>query len=184
MANITMFFGTRNGVGITQLAQFYGAQTPTEFEVINSDGILIELNRGKNFTYGSNGFFQTGTVKETYYFRPDGQLSYQATNLIVDVETRNDLLSIGESSYDFRQYELRGNDTIRGSEENDKLVGSKGADRFDGRGGVDVLSFNGFGQAVTVNLSTGRATTSSGVSTLINVEDVEGSAHGEELLVR
>ena len=164
MATYTLFTGSRYTFDTTYLAQFYGSQSATLFEVIGENGVLREANHGRNFTYRSNGFFNTGTVTERYTFTSDGRLSGQATGLNVDVATRNSLLSVGTSGYEYFQYELRGNDTIRGSDEDDRFVGSHGRDRIDGRNGSDVLTFDGFDEGVLVNLATGRYRTSDGTS--------------------
>ena len=182
MATYTLFTGSRYTFDTTYLAQFYGSQSATLFEVIGENGVLREANHGRNFTYRSNGFFNTGTVNERYTFTSDGRLSGQATGLNVDVATRNSLLSVGTSGYEYFQYELRGNDTIRGSEEDDRLVGSHGRDRIDGRNGSDVLTFDGFDEGVLVNLATGRYRTSDGTSIVTGVEDVEGSDFADTLI--
>lgn len=181
MANVTLFVGNRGGGGTTGLAQFYGAQTATQFEVINSAGVLIYVAVGTGFTYDFDGFFDGGTVTSEYYFNGSGQLTTQILNLNVDVFTRNDLLQVGTSSYDYEQYAFRGADIFVGSSEADLFIGSRGADKFDGNGGIDLLSFNGFESAVNVNLTTNQANAGFGVITLSEIEDIAGSAFGDTL---
>ncbi|MBD2691290.1 calcium-binding protein [Anabaena catenula] len=181
MANIVLFQGNRYTGDTTWLAQYYGAQTSTNFEVLDSSGVLRESNVGINFTYGWNGFFNSGTITSVYYFGSNGQLKSQETNLNVDVATRNSLLTIGTSSYDYYQYYYRGNDSFLGSASDDLFYGSKGNDTINGGAGIDVLTFQKFSQGVTVNLSTGKAITSYGTSVISNVEDIEGSAYGDVL---
>ncbi|WP_100897091.1 hypothetical protein [Nostoc flagelliforme] len=57
MADTILFQGGRYIEGTTPLAQFYGAQTPTNFEVLNSSGVLKSSYVGVDFTY-SDGFFR------------------------------------------------------------------------------------------------------------------------------
>ncbi len=181
MANIVLFAGNRFTGDTTWLVQYYGAQTSTNFEMLDSNGILRESNIGVNFTYSSNGFFNSGTITSTYYFANSGQLTQQWTNLNVNVATRNNLLTIGTSGYDFYQYVLRENDNFVGSAGDDSFYGSEGSDTIDGQDGIDVLTFKGFSEGVTVNLSTGQAITSYGTSVISDVEDIEGSAFSDSL---
>jgi Ca2+-binding RTX toxin-like protein len=181
MANIILFEGNRYTGDTVWLAQYYGAQTSSNFEILDERGILRESDFGINFTYGSNGFFNSGTITSTLSFALNGQLSVQATNLNVDVATRNNLLSIGSSIYNFYQYVLRANDNILGSANDDIFAGSQGNDTINGAGGIDVLSYRGFGSSVNVNLATGRAVTTSGTSIISNIEDIEGSIYSDSL---
>ncbi|MGF2038556.1 MAG: bluetail domain-containing putative surface protein [Nostoc sp. CmiVER01] len=181
MADTILFQGNRYIGDTTSLAQFYGAQTATNFEILNSSGVLTDSFVGVNFTYRSTGFFNSGTITSFFGFGNNGQLIEQDTNLNLDVATRNSLLSIGTSSYDYGQYFYRGNDSILGSAEDDSFDGSKGNDTINGGAGIDVLSFQKFSEGVIVNLSTGQAITSFGTSVISNVEDIEGSAFGDIL---
>ena len=181
MANIVLFEGNRYTGDTTSLAQYYGAQSSTNFEVLNSSGILTDSSVGINFTYGSNGFYKTGTIHSNFYFSDSGQLVTQETNLNLDVATRNSLLSLGTSAYDYYQYVLRGDDTILGSSGDDEFDGSKGNDTINGGAGIDLLNFDKFSEAVTVNLLTGHAITSYGNSVISNIEDIGGSAYSDIL---
>lgn len=67
MADITIHASNRYGLFTTILAQFYGAQTSTNFEVISASGILIESNVGTGFTYGGNGFSTAGPSMRTTF---------------------------------------------------------------------------------------------------------------------
>jgi Ca2+-binding RTX toxin-like protein len=182
MANLIFFEGNRYTGDTVYLAQYYGTQTANNFEILDGSGILREANIGTNFTYGFNGFFNGGTINAIYDFSLSGQLSSQITNLVFDVATRNSLLSVGTSSYNYNQYILSQNDSILGSAGDDILAGSKGNDVINGAGGVDVLSFKGFGVSANVNLATGRAITTFGTSILSNIEDIEGSDYGDTLV--
>lgn len=181
MADITFHTANRYEGDTTWLAQYYGAQTTTNFEVLDSSGVLRDAFYGTAFTYRSSGFFNSGTVNSINTFSSDGTLTTSKTGLNVDVSTRNNLLTVGTSGYKYQQYELRGNDRITGSSGNDKIIGSKGNDVIDGGAGVDVLSFKGFDVSVNVNLSTGTVTNSYGTSSVDEVEDIEGSGYGDAL---
>ena len=181
MADTILFQGNRYIGDTTFLAEFFGAQTGTNFEVLESSGVLRTSFVGVNFTYASSGFFNSGTITSQFSFGSNGQITSQDTNLNIDVATRNSLLSVGTSGYDYLQYVYRGNDSILGSAEDDSFDGSKGNDTINGGAGIDVLSFQKFSEGVIVNLSTGLAITSFGTSVISNVEDIEGSAFGDIL---
>ncbi|MDO7835251.1 calcium-binding protein [Sphingobium sp. HBC34] len=180
MADITIHLSNRNTGFTTRLAQFYGAQTSTNFEVISASGILLEANIGTNFTY-SGGFFRTGTIYENYLFAANGELAFSATGLNLDVAARNNSLQVGQSQGGYYRLLGIGDDVVTGSSGDDFLFGSKGNDHVDGGTGLDILSYNGFEGAVTVNLATRTAETAFGVSTLVGIEDVEGSAFADTL---
>ncbi|MBC6431393.1 calcium-binding protein [Nostoc sp. HG1] len=181
MADTVLFQGNRYVGDITFAVGSYGAQTATNFEGLDSSGVLRESNIGVNFTYDLGGFFNSGTITSTFSFGSNGQIIDQQTNLNADVATRRSLLSLGTSGYEYGQYVYRGNDSFLGSAEDDSFDGSKGNDTINGGAGVDVLSFQKFSEGVIVNLSTGQAITSFGTSVISNVEDIEGSAFGDIL---
>lgn len=181
MANITFHVANRYSNDTTWEAQYYGAQTTTNFEVLDSSGVLREANLGTNFTYGSNGFFNSGMINTIYSFSADGTLTFSVNELSLSVYDRNNSLTIGTSSYSFYTTMMSGNDNITGSSGDDQIYGSKGNDTIDGGGGLDVLSYKGFGTSVNVNLGTGTATNYYGISSIVNVEDVEGTTYGDVL---
>ena len=181
MANIVFFSPTRYNAATTWLAQYYGAQTSTNFEILNQYGVLREVEIGHDFTYGSNGFFNGGTINEIYSFGDDGGLTYSATGLNLSVVARNNALTVGTDSSEYIRLLQSGDDTITGSHGADKIFGSKGNDSVDGGDGVDVLTFRGFGGAVTVDLTARTAQTSFGTSTLRSIEDIEGSTYADTL---
>jgi len=180
MVNTILFQGNRYIADTTFLAEFFGAQTGTNFEVLYGNGVLKSSYVGVNFTY-SSGFFNSGTITSQFSFGTNGQLINQVTNLNLDVATSQSLLTAGTSGYDYRQYLYRGNDSFLGSAGDDSFDGSKGNDTINGGAGIDVLSFQKFSEGVIVNLSTGQAITSFGTSVISNVEDIEGSAFGDIL---
>jgi Ca2+-binding RTX toxin-like protein len=83
-----------------------------------------------------------------------------------------------------------GNDYINGGAGNDLIVGGSkaGTDVYDGGAGSDTIVFNSSVFAVTVNLSSGVASSIDGSNTgltgtdfLINIENIIGSNLGDEL---
>jgi Ca2+-binding RTX toxin-like protein len=181
MAVVNIYTPNRYAGFTTGLAQYYGAQTATNFEVINSYGTLMEVNVGHNFTYGGNGFFNGGTINASYLFGGDGSLAYGVTGLELSVVVRNNSLTVGTDSSEYYRTVLSGDDTITGSYGADKIFGSKGNDTINGGDGVDVLTFLGFGGGVTVDLSAGTAQTAFGTSALKSIEDLEGSTFADTL---
>jgi len=76
-----------------------------------------------------------------------------------------------------------GNDTLSGGRGDDMLTGGAGDDRLDGGDGVDTASYAGAGAGVTVNLlrSGAQATGGAGLDTLVGIENLTGSTHGDHL---
>ncbi|MDC7710547.1 calcium-binding protein [Vogesella indigofera] len=181
MAEIYYYQGNRYGGGTVSTISSFGAKTATLHEFLSDSGMLVSVFVGQNFTYGFSGGFQTGTITEKYSFSSNGELSVSATGLNVDVATRNSLLTGGGASYNYMQYELRGNDKITGSSGDDLLTGSKGNDTLDGGAGSDLLDFKSFASSVNVNLATGVVSHSYGTSSVVNVEDVNGSSYSDVL---
>jgi len=66
---------------------------------------------------------------------------------------------------------------------NDRFVSGAGADRFDGGEGHDTIDYSTAASAVQVQLARGSATSgaATGGDTLISVENIIGSAHGDVL---
>jgi|CXWL01.1.fsa_nt_gi Ca2+-binding RTX toxin-like protein len=74
-----------------------------------------------------------------------------------------------------------GNDILYGGDGNDILSGGKGDDYLDGGIGRDRVDYSGGTVGVIVNLSAGTATDGSGNDTLINIENIIGSANADTL---
>nr|WP_255670574.1 calcium-binding protein [Cognatishimia sp. F0-27] len=78
-----------------------------------------------------------------------------------------------------------GNDWLRGGADDDTLIGGPGNDRLDGDSGVDIALFVRQASAAHVDLAAGTATGGGGTDTLIDIENVFGSAwndtiHGDD----
>lgn len=75
-----------------------------------------------------------------------------------------------------------GNDLLKGGSGNDTLNGGWGSNRIEGGSGRDTVSYAvGFNNAVTVNLSTARASNGTGTDTLVSIENVTGSTYNDVL---
>jgi Ca2+-binding RTX toxin-like protein len=72
-------------------------------------------------------------------------------------------------------------DSITGSSADNELDGRAGNDRLDGGAGTDTAEYNQASGAVQVNLALGTATGADGNDTLISIENVKGSVHGDLL---
>lgn len=180
MANIVYFTGTRGGYDTVWSVTDFGTKTSTKFDLLDENFIARQSHDGTGFTYSGNTV-TAGKITATSLFSSRGEPMAVYTGLDVAVTERTKLLGAATSGYAYEQYVLRGNDTVRGSDWDDTLMGSKGSDTFDGGKGIDLLSFKGFGEAVTVNLATSQAITTSGTSKLLNIEDVEGTAFADTL---
>ena len=72
-------------------------------------------------------------------------------------------------------------DRITGSSADNDLDGRAGNDTLDGGAGTDTAEYNQASGAVQVNLALGTATGADGNDTLISIENVRGSVHGDLL---
>jgi Ca2+-binding RTX toxin-like protein len=180
MALYTVFTPNRFSGGNVFLAEYFGSQTATDFEIISASGTLIEYYSGVDFTY-SDGFFDSGTINEQYAFNIDGSLESSITGLTLSVSERNDLLTLGKSAYSLFQLIFAEDDTVIGSSGDDTFNGSKGNDTIDGGDGIDVVSFNGFDGNILADLAAGTLETFYGTSTVTGIEDVTGSAFEDSL---
>jgi methionine-rich copper-binding protein CopC len=73
------------------------------------------------------------------------------------------------------------NDSITGSSADNRIDGRLGDDTMDGGAGTDWLEYNNVEGAVTVNLSTGKASGAAGNDVFTNFENIFGSVHGDTL---
>jgi Ca2+-binding RTX toxin-like protein len=73
-----------------------------------------------------------------------------------------------------------GNDTLLGGSSADTLIGGLGNDRLDGGSGADKADYSAASGAVTVDLAAGTAS-GDGNDTLLNIEDVTGSAFDDTI---
>ena len=72
--------------------------------------------------------------------------------------------------------------TLLGGDGDDTLSGGAGNDSLDGGAGFNTVDYSGDPAGVTVDLSTGTATDGSGgTDTLVNIQDIIGSAHADLL---
>ena len=97
-------------------------------------------------------------------------------DVVVDVE------SVEGSAYRDTLTGDSGANRLFGAGGNDRLVGGAGADRLEGDSGEDTVSYAGSAAAVTVDLSAGTASGGDAEGdVLVEVEHLEGSAHGDTL---
>lgn len=75
-----------------------------------------------------------------------------------------------------------GDDVLSGGDGNDVLAGNAGNDSLDGGAGVDLADFQGAAGGVVVNLVTGLATGGDGSDQLSDIENVNGSDFGDNIV--
>jgi serralysin len=81
-------------------------------------------------------------------------------------------------------YGLAGNDTISGGAGNDSFVATlnDGNDRYIGGAGIDTYNLSGTSAGATVNLTTGKSTSSqTGTDTLATIENIIGSSGNDHI---
>ena len=76
---------------------------------------------------------------------------------------------------------LAGDDTILGGDGNDRIDGGIGNDSLNGGTGINTVDYSGSATLVNVNLLTGLATGGYGADTLVNFQNIIGSALGDSL---
>ena len=165
--------------GTTWRAEYYGTSTSNVFEVLDSGNFVV-----RQIFYGSNlnGWSSSGLITGIDYFDATGNLTASVTGLNLTMGTYNSLLTIGTGSERFQQYIRSGNDVVNGSIYDDNLMGSDGVDTINGGSGSDTISYRYYNSAITVNLGLGSATPFSGTTTLISIENVEGSRYADNLI--
>jgi len=72
-------------------------------------------------------------------------------------------------------------DTLTGGSGDDWFRPQRGNDTVDGGAGNDRVNYDRASGPVTVNLTTGTSSGPDGVDTLLNIENLRGSAHGDTL---
>ena len=77
---------------------------------------------------------------------------------------------------------LIGIENITGSRFNDTLIGDNTNNVLDGGAGVDSASYTAASNGVVANLSTGSVTGGGGTDTLLNIENLTGSAFNDVLI--
>lgn len=108
----------------------------------------------------------------------------------MEIETRgtsgNDTFfdyDIGDASNADTIYGFGGNDDLRGGNGNDLIDGGSGDDYMDGGSDTDTLSYATATGGVTLNLATatGQNTGGAGTDTILNFENLTGSAYNDTL---
>jgi Ca2+-binding RTX toxin-like protein len=73
------------------------------------------------------------------------------------------------------------NDNLTGDDGNNLLEGGLGNDSLDGGAGIDTASYQNAATAVNANLATGMVSGGAGNDTLVNIENLNGSAFNDNL---
>jgi Ca2+-binding RTX toxin-like protein len=167
------------GVGIDVMR---GAAGNDSYVVDNSaDRVIEAVGAGSDTLYTSVNFaLESGSEVETVITVTATGVTLggnQYSNTLYG-NSGNDSLS-GGSGGDTLQGGA-GKDSLVGDIGNDTLIGGLGNDTMDGGGNIDTADYSGSTTAVTVDLGAGTAT-GSGSDTLLNIENVVGSAQGDTL---
>ncbi|MBB3021150.1 Ca2+-binding RTX toxin-like protein [Microvirga lupini] len=144
--------------------------------VVNS-GMIMAVGMAIQGNSGSDRITNTGTLQTT---------SGAAGAVLLDLMGGNDFYEgIGGSAIGGMIKLGSGNDTAFGGLGDETFSGGEGTDYIDGGAGNDMVDYSEATGEVTVNLS--RTTSQSigsgqGSDTLINIENVTGSAHGDDII--
>jgi Ca2+-binding RTX toxin-like protein len=129
------------------------------FELDNSYQIILDGN-GFSVLDGS------GDAINGYYI---GGQNHESDSVPLDYDYYPDFLVYDAGNY-------------IGSEYNEKFFSESGADPVDGKGGVDLLTYEGSGAGVTVNLLAGTASGGDAEGDqILNIEDLYGSGFADTL---
>ncbi|MCZ6846397.1 MAG: calcium-binding protein, partial [Alphaproteobacteria bacterium] len=171
---------------------------PTNGTLYTDDGLTTVATTGTDYTASGGSL--------TLYFVPDGDYNgvvtfdyaakdddgavdaADATATITVTEvvdtiqgTPGDDNLVGTAGADLIKG-LGGDDTMAGGAGNDTLQGQAGADALDGGTGSDTATYQGSGQAVNVNLTTGTGTGGDAQGdTLTDIENLTGSGNDDTL---
>ncbi len=145
-----------------------------------SDGTLFEAFTG----LGGNDSFNGGSLANG-----SARINYNSSPAAVIVDLLAGSAQDGYGSVDtFTNINfVRGsnfNDTLRGSNAttySESFEGRAGNDLIDGRGGIDQARYDNAAAAVNASLVSGSASGGDGVDTLLNIENLRGSAFNDTL---
>ncbi|PTQ89028.1 nidogen-like domain-containing protein [Agitococcus lubricus] len=157
----------------------------------NSSSNAIYGNAGANQIAGAGGFdtlrgglgndiyivdvLNTTVVEDTNsgFDTVKSSVNYTLTASVERLELtgENSINGTGNSSSNY----------LLGNASNNTLRGAAGNDTIDGGAGIDVASYEYAANAVTVNLMTGRSSGADGADTLLNIENITGSAYNDVL---
>ena len=138
-----------------------------------------------------NDILDGGAITDTLNLENSNRVSYQYASGSVVVNLAAGTATGAEGSdtlYNFNQIRGSGyDDSLTGSNRTDvteSFEGRGGNDTIDGAGGLDMVRYDGFTDAVIVNLVAGTATGGAnvGADTLLNIEGVRGSKAGDSIL--
>ena len=116
----------------------------------------------------SQGTDEIRTVLATY--------SLLSSTTLANIENLTGTLATGQT--------LTGNalaNIITGAAGNDTLNGGSGNDTINGGGGIDTADYSSAASSVTVSLVLGTGTGGGGSDTLVNIENVVGSAYNDAI---
>lgn len=153
-----------------------------------NSGTVYGAIQGSSITYSSyNSSPLSGTVNSISYLLPSGQTAWTVSGLNISASSGNYSINRGLNTGDvfndlYIDNYLNGDDVIIGSSANDQIQFSAGKDNIDGGAGVDTMSFSNSGNSVNVNLGSGKYTVSSIISTIKNVENIDGSRYADTLI--
>ncbi|MEX0309928.1 MAG: hypothetical protein AB3N17_06735, partial [Tateyamaria sp.] len=171
-----------------------GTSAVDVFTVSNSSDRFVELVGGLgNDTF--NVTSSAGTVRLSFGFghfqaATQGVVANLATGIITN-DGFGTTDTVNASISGNGRIELRGtdfDDSLVGSNGNDRFITEQGADTVDGGLGFDTIRYDRNGvDVVNVNLSTGNATVTwdgnTSVQTLSNLESVRGSRLGDDTII-
>ncbi|MBT8003717.1 MAG: calcium-binding protein, partial [Rhodospirillales bacterium] len=148
------------------------SQQGDRVDYFNSDsGVIVDLSTAANATVGS------GTAQD----------GFGGTDTLINIEDIRGSREFGDIlTGDAGINRIRGeggDDIIRAGAGDDRLRGGAGADILDGGDGNDRVEYFSSAEGVTVNLANSELVSGGNAEgdTLINIEEIAGSAHNDKL---
>ena len=198
---------TASDTGASDMDNVTGDRTPT-IAFTTEAGVTVEIDwdDGNGFVAAApgTGALQQETLATPYLSNGAKTIQVRATNGLAEstVETLaiqitsiatpgDDLIDLSFSTIDENISALAGNDTVLtgtgndmifGDEDNDILVGGAGGDLLDGGSGTDRASYINATAGVLADIAfIGSNSGDAAGDTFVSIEDLEGSAHDDDL---
>jgi len=141
-----------------------------------TSGVTVNMSTGTVTGHGTDTLQSIEGVTGSSY---DDTMTAGSTAVTLSGASGNDTISGGAGSDTL--YGGTGNDTITGGAGNDLIQVGSGNDTVDGGTGTDNLRFLEASAGVTVDMTAGTGTGTSGTTTFSNIENVTGSNYSDTI---
>lgn len=188
MSGQIVFVGQRSGSSSLYIefinygdgfVQYFDNYTGWKIDTNTGSGSDETINGGNGITYET--FIGRGGTDRIYGGNDYDSISGGADNDFLYGDAGADHLHGGSGNDEL--YGGTGTDNLWGGTGSDLLAGGAGIDLLNGETGTDTATYSAAAAGVTVNLALGTASNDgdSGSDTLVNIENLRGSAYNDSL---